>query len=142
MCKWLSVEGESPGGTVPLRDSDRLVMPSPPPLRLPSNHPTAPRQPAQTNILIVIEFLGRALCDGGQIGRERTGDGSEATEDEDGGRWSGGKVRAVTEVEIEQEGGGNGTVLKRKVDDSAESEDEDGAARELLGISFVSALDS
>lgn len=47
-------------------------------------------------------------------------DGGEQSEDEDGGRWSGGKVRAVTEVEIEQEGRGNSIVLYRKVDDSAE----------------------
>lgn len=26
MCKWLSVEGKSPRGIVPLRDSDNLVM--------------------------------------------------------------------------------------------------------------------
>ena len=69
VCKWLSVEGESPEGTVPFRDSDRLVMP--PPLQLPFDRPTTPRWPDQTNILIVIEFLGRSLCDGGQIGRER-----------------------------------------------------------------------
>lgn len=37
-----------------------------------------------------------------------------------GGRWSGGKVRTVTGVEIEQEGGGNSTAFSSKVDDSAE----------------------
>lgn len=62
--------------------------------------------------------------------------------DEDGGRWSGGKVRTVTEVEIEQEGRGNSIVLCRKVDDGAKREDKDSAERELLGISFVSALNS
>lgn len=87
--------------------------------------------------MIVIEFLGRALCDGGQIERERR-DGKEEGEDEDGGRWSGGKVRAVTEVEIEQKGRGNSIVLYRKVGDS-EERDKDRAERELLGISFVSA---
>lgn len=56
------------------------------------------------------------------------GDGErDGREDEDGGRWSGGKVRAVTEVEIEQEGRGNSRVLYRKVDDSAERGDKDGA---------------
>lgn len=88
--------------------------------------------------MIVIEFLGRALCDGGQIGRERR-DGKEESEVEDGGRWSGGKVRAVTKVEIEQKGRGNSIVLYRKVGDSVERGDKDRAERELLGISFVSA---
>lgn len=46
----------------------------------------------------------------------------EDTEDEDRGRWSGAKVRAVTEVEIEQEGGGDSRMLCRKVGDSAERE--------------------
>lgn len=91
--------------------------------------------------MIVIEFLGWALCDEGQIGRERK-DGREESEDEDGGRWSGGKVRAVTEVEIEQEGRGNSIVLYRKVDDRVERGDKDRAERELLGISFVSAVNS
>lgn len=52
------------------------------------------------------------------------------------------KVRAVTEVEIEPEGRGNSIVFYRKVDDSAEREDKDGADRGLLGISFVSAGNS
>lgn len=43
--------------------------------------------------------------------REKEMGRMEETEDEDRGRWSGGKVRAVTEVEIEQEGGGNSTVV-------------------------------
>ncbi len=111
-------------------------MPPSPLFHLPSNHTTTPRQPAQTNILIVIEFLGRVLCDRRQIGRERR----DETEDEDGGRWSGGRVRAVTEVKIEQEGRGNSIVLYRKVDDSAEREDKDSAERELLGLIFVSAV--
>lgn len=85
--------------------------------------------------------MGRALCDEGQTGRERR-DGREESEDEDGGRWSGGKVRAVTEVEIEQEGRGNSIVLYRKVDDRVERGDKDRAERELLGISFVSAVNS
>lgn len=59
-------------------------------------------------------------------------DGREESEDEDGGRWSGGKVRAVTEVEIEREGRGNSIVLYRKVDDGTRM-----GQRELLGISFV-----
>lgn len=63
-------------------------------------------------------------------------------EDEDGGRWSGGKVRAVTEVEIEQEGRRNSIVFYRKVDDSAKRKDKGSAERELLWISFVSALNS
>lgn len=70
MCKWLSVGGGSPEGTVPLIDSDRPVIPLPPSTTT-ANHPTTSHQPALTNILIVIEFLGRLLCDGRQIGRER-----------------------------------------------------------------------
>lgn len=46
----------------------------------------------------------------------------------------------MTEVEIEVEGRGNSIVLYRKVDDSAERRDKDSAERELLGISFVPAL--
>lgn len=65
MCKWLSVGGGSPEGTVPLIDSDRPVIPLPP------TPPTTSHQPALTNILIVIEFLGWLQCDGRQIGRER-----------------------------------------------------------------------
>lgn len=60
------------------------------------------------------------------------GMGGRKLKDEDGGRWSGGKVRALTEVEIEQEGRGNSIVLYRKVDDSAERQKtrtgEEGAA--------------
>lgn len=51
-------------------------------------------------------------------------DGGQERRDEDKGRPSGGKVRAVTEVEIEQEGRGNSIALYR---------DKDGAWRELLG---------
>lgn len=69
-------------------------------------------------------------------------DRREETEDEDGGRWSGGKVRALTEVEIEQEGRGNSKVFYRKVDDSAETEDKGSAERELLRISFLCSLNS
>lgn len=60
--------------------------------------------------------------------------------DEDGGRWSGGKVSAVTEAEIEQEGGGNSVVLYGRVDDGAGM--GQGHRRELLGISFISAMNS
>ena len=77
--------------------------------------------------------------------QERDGerrDSGEETEEEDGGRWSGGKVRALTEVEIEQEGRGNSIVFYWKVDDSAEREDKGNAERELLQMSFVSALNS
>lgn len=77
-------------------------------------------------------------------GRERErGHRRKETEDEDGGRWSSGKVRTVTEVEIEQEGRGNSIVLYRKVDDSAKREDKDSAERELPGgLAFVCALNS
>lgn len=68
--------------------------------------------------------------------RQRT-HGMKERGDEDGGRWSGGKVRAVTEVEIEREGRGNSTESCRGKRMTVLRQDKDGAERSR-GISFVS----
>lgn len=59
--------------------------------------------------------------------------GREETEDEDGGRWSGGKVRVMTEAKIEQEGRGNSILLYSM---TVEGKPRTGSC---WGISFVSA---
>lgn len=63
--------------------------------------------------MIVIEFLGQTLWDGGQ---------DQGTRDEERKvkiktkRNGGGEVRMVMEVRIEQEGRGNSRALNRKVE--------------------------
>lgn len=62
--------------------------------------------------MIVIEFLGQTLWDGGQVHGERDGGKKVNMKTKSNG---GGEVRLVMEVSIEQEGRGN-RALNRKVE--------------------------